>query len=175
MMKKQTKNQYTTEEIKDRAKQLIAKAEAKTDTPVDITSLAQQIGYRVYEVNFDDPQVAGMVVDSDKEKSIYVSENDPEGRKRFTIAHELGHVILHHQELAANQRIVDYRKPLTDYKDTDDLKREVEANMFAAEILMPEDLTKKLWEFKQDVDDLAGFFKVSQKAALVRLESLALI
>lgn len=54
----------------------------------------------------------------------------PEGRRRFTIAHELGHWGLHEQ----------YSQFLCDVEDMRDYGRsplEVEANHFAAELLMP--------------------------------------
>ncbi|MBD3244479.1 MAG: ImmA/IrrE family metallo-endopeptidase [Candidatus Moranbacteria bacterium] len=174
-MAKQKVKKMDSEKIKKKAKDVLLNSGLPTDRPIDVTLLAQKQGYKVYEVLFDDKDIAGMTVDSDKEKSIYVSKQDNEGRKRFTIAHELAHAILHHKKLKKEKRIVDYRKPLTDYENSAELRREIQANMFAAELLMPEHLTRKFWDFKKDVDEMANFFTVSPKAAVVRLESLSLI
>lgn len=51
------------------------------------------------------------------------------GRKRFTIAHEIGHIALGHFEKY-------YLKPLSDYEE---YALDQEANMFAGELLMPYD------------------------------------
>lgn len=70
---------------------------------------------------------------------ITVREDIPErGKKRFVIAHELGHFELHRKDVPSISctdtafREWSFRNP-----------REREANYFAAEILMPEDIFKK--------------------------------
>jgi len=53
---------------------------------------------------------------------IIINSNFDNDRKRFTLAHELGHLLMHNGDI-----------PIPDYRD-----RETEANRFAAEFLMPE-------------------------------------
>lgn len=73
-------------------------------------------------------------------------------RNRFTVAHELGHVLLGHTNRPA---------PIDLYsKDF----RECEANQFAAELIMPLKLVKTAIKKYKTVDTLARAFWVSKEA-----------
>ena len=85
-----------------------------------------------------------------------------EGRKRFAIAHEMGHWFLHEAE---SQFFVCTAEQMRDYKGS---PMEVEANLFASEFLMPTALFRPL---AQDVEprlervkSLAGTFNTSLTA-----------
>lgn len=134
---------------------------------IDISRLAEAAGLHVYEADFGSDDITGKIEGT----NIYVNKNDSEPRKRFTIAHELAHYILH-QNGEINH--VDYRRA-RDYYTEEDLKKEVQANMLAASLLMPEKVVRNTWDFLHDIDDLAKKFRVSKKAAAVRLDSLGLI
>lgn len=69
-------------------------------------------------------------------RTIYVNILDPEFRQRFTIAHEIGHILLGHEGIS--HRDTSY----TVYKGIIDRMNEVSANGFAAELLMPEQLLR---------------------------------
>ncbi len=72
--------------------------------------------------------------DKNTDKLIQINKFEPEYRQRFTIAHELGHILLGHQG-------VSYRtSDVTKYKDTIKRMNEVAANKFAAELTMPKSL-----------------------------------
>lgn len=70
-------------------------------------------------------------------RTIYVNILDPEFRQRFTIAHEIGHIILDHEGIS--HRDTSY----TVYKGIIERMNEVSANSFAAELLMPEQLLRE--------------------------------
>lgn len=73
-------------------------------------------------------------------RTIYVNILDPEVRQRFTIAHEIGHILLGHEGIS-------YRDPNNEqYNDLVKRMNEVSANGFAAELLMPEKLLRKALE-----------------------------
>lgn len=73
-------------------------------------------------------------------RTIYVNILDPEVRQRFTIAHEIGHILLGHEGIS-------YRDPNNEqYNDLVKRMNEVSANGFAAELLMPERLLRKALE-----------------------------
>lgn len=72
----------------------------------------------------------------DIKNEISVNQFEPEYRQRFTIAHELGHIILGHKGIS--YRFSDVSK----YKNTIDRMNEVAANKFAAELIMPKKLVK---------------------------------
>ncbi|WP_280569376.1 ImmA/IrrE family metallo-endopeptidase [Chromohalobacter sp. 296-RDG] len=97
------------------------------------------------------------------------SANEVSHRQRFTQAHELGHVILGH--------VNDGREPKRDTSfavrshDPD----EVDANAFAAELLMPADYVKTAVKREQDISKLARLFDVSTAAMRFRLQNLRIL
>lgn len=139
----------------------------ESELNLDITKLAERIGLTVYEADFGTDEITGKIQGT----NIYVNMHDSEPRKRFTIAHELAHYILHQN---GDIDHIDYRMS-REYYSEDELQKEVQANMLAASLLMPEKLVKEIWEFLKDVDEVADKFKVSKKAATIRLDSLHLL
>lgn len=114
---------------------------------VNVAAMAEARGAAVvYEAFPHD--VSGMLVRQDDSIVIGVNQDHPESRQRFTIAHELGHLILHR----GRPLVVDsVRVNLRDSRSSmaTDLE-EIEANSFAAELLMPRDLV--LRHFREAVD-----------------------
>lgn len=82
-----------------------------------------------------------------------------EGRKRFAIAHELGHWFLHVSE---SQMFICTSEQMRDYKGS---PLEVEANLFASELLMPSNVFRPLAENAapclKTISDLAAIFNTS--------------
>jgi predicted transcriptional regulator len=100
---------------------------------------------------------------------IVVNRNDVPGRRRFTLAHEFKHVLDHS---VAN---VAYAK--FGHGDASRQQRQIEhiCDHFAACLLMPRMVVKRAWGSGiQDIDALAGLFKVSASAMQVRLDYLGL-
>lgn len=102
---------------------------------------------------------------------IRVAPNTHPGRRRFSIAHELGHLVLKHSTRACTER------DLRDWSDNSNGERD--ANVFAASLLMPE----KLIQPYVDVDEarfdhvvaMATALNVSLTAAAIRfVETTAL-
>lgn len=89
-------------------------------------------------------------------------------RARFTIAHELGHVVLGH--------VTKSHHPMRDtsFKANSFEPEEIEANNFAAELLMPADLVKSLYESMPSLSSIAQAFNVSEAAMMYRLKNLGL-
>ena len=136
---------------------------------VNITEIAGHLGYSIFEAEFSSDTIAAYLVSNKQEKSIYVNLNDPEEVKRFEIAHSVGHIVLHYANFKGDFEEVDIRK--TEYYKT----REKQANIFAASLLMPEDMTKEIWDTFRNVNDFARTFVISKKAAIIRLDELGLI
>ena len=97
----------------------------------------------------------------------------PTRRHRFTIAHELGHWICHaHQDVEEQQSTFCRSRDLSQDADRD-LERE--ANVFGAELLMPEAAVREAWASARDAAEVAARFEVSALAAQWRLYSFGLI
>lgn len=74
----------------------------------------------------------------DIKNEISVNQFESEYRQRYTIAHELGHILLGHNDVSY------IFSDMSKYKNTIDRMNEVTANKFAAELIMPEKLVKKV-------------------------------
>ena len=147
--------------------------------PLNIVDICNKMGIIVQEtVEFPD-NVSGVIFKENGNYYILVNKNHSIGRKSFTIAHELGHYILHKDLLDKENELVSYIKSKENGKDYPILargleynKRETEANNFAAKILMPKnEFLKKCEEF-QTIEEVAEYFGVSVVAASIRANVL---
>lgn len=136
--------------------------------PVDPVRIAHALGINVVDAYLD-PDVAGALVkESGRDPVILVNGSDSGNRKRFTIAHELGHFV---KRADADYEYVDRRDTLSSTGHDPD---EVYANAFAGNLLMPGDAVADL--VKEGAGDLemAIRFGVSREALNVRLRVLGL-
>ena len=138
--------------------------EAKISSP---PTDAERLAESYFELDFDcgklnETELAGLKV---AEKKIYINESRAEelsanvGLKNFTIAHELGHWVLHRDLIG---------------KHTPQMERE--ADKFATYLLMPENFVRSefaklpLWlPAEMKLDSMAKKFCVSKKAMKIRL------
>ena len=99
----------------------------------------------------DQTPLAGFIVVAPPGGAVFVSQDDNLPRRRFSAAHELGHLLLHFDpEISAAEpfHMDDGPSSVVEYEtedDQDDLaEREREANRFAAELLMPEPVVRRV-------------------------------
>jgi Zn-dependent peptidase ImmA (M78 family) len=94
-----------------------------------------------------------------------VQKSHPFTRQRFTVAHELGHFVLHSS----------YINPDTGIQDDEFYRAlsgplETQANQFAADVLMPWRLINQLQGLgTKDLSSLASKLVVSKQALAIRL------
>jgi hypothetical protein len=101
--------------------------------------------------------------------------NDPPLRRfRFTIAHEIGHWVIHCLEGRAPDAEPSYCRPV-DLTDAADRVLEREANVFAAELLMAEPAVREAWKELADIAACAVRFDVSPTAMQWRLFNAGLV
>jgi Zn-dependent peptidase ImmA (M78 family) len=153
--------------------------------PIDVDSIAQFYGIEIKRDDVDDG-LSGFLVRSNKSGKAVIGVNRKHhpNRQRFTIAHELGHFLLHENE------VVHFDAKRTGYsvhmrneassEGNDDLERE--ANLFAAELLMParflqkDALAKSIDLFDEDaLEKVAEKYEVSTQALTYRLANLGFI
>lgn len=133
--------------------------------PVDVHAIAEYLGVDVIEEAMDD-ELSGYIEPRQSGWLIGVNAYHHENRQRFTIAHELGHFLLH----KPSQRHVDVTfARRSGGKD----KIESEADKFAATLLMPEEEVRRaVSEGLTSLEKLASKFGVSVLAARFRVQSL---
>jgi Zn-dependent peptidase ImmA (M78 family) len=146
------------------AEKAIASIECK-EAPIPIEKIAEKFGLKV--IDFDFPDSIPGVLKADK-GVIGVNKNNPKVRRRFTVAHELGHFLLEH----ALRKETD----IIDEGSNQHVLEEREANSFASQILMPEEMVRKEVGSKTiNLKELASKFDVSEQAITIRLLMLNLI
>jgi Zn-dependent peptidase ImmA (M78 family) len=145
--------------------------------PVPVEKIAELLGLRIQLEPFEG-DISGCTVRRGNKAIIGVNSLHHPNRQRFTIAHEIGHFLLH----KGKEIIVD-RGFRINFRDDESRKaekpEEIEANVFAAELLMPRiflrnDLRNKSVDIEDDalVHELASKYRVSQQALSHRLHNL---
>jgi hypothetical protein len=84
-------------EIENHARDILQK-HGLFSIPVDPVLLANKEGIKVHNATFSDDGISGMVAKRGSSITMLVNQSDPPARKRFSIAHELGHHFLHLME-----------------------------------------------------------------------------
>ena len=131
--------------------------------PVDPVEVSRGLGIDVSFVRMQDEKdresVSGFF--DAKKNAILVNSEQSGARQGFTVAHELGHKILHAEWLNHSNEIL-YRSSYV-YQDW----REQEANFFAANLLLPkfmmDEYKEKYGLNHKDLDLWAGVFCVSRE------------
>lgn len=123
--------------------------------PVNPMDIAKALGVKVSFVEFEKDlnNISGFY--DFEEDTIFVNKDEYPLRKTFTIAHELGHRILHVEWAKSS----DYKVLMRGDVRTDDPK-EAEANTFAANLLVPRFMLNKYWE-EFSATQLSELFVVS--------------
>jgi len=151
--------------------------------PVKIEDVAKKTGLTVSPFDFED-DISGVLVIQDGKGVIGYNQSESRVRRRFTIAHELGHFVLH-RELSS--MFMDkgfsaiFRSANSGLsEETQILERE--ANTFAAYILMPDRLLKEAIDnidfdlgSEDEIKNLAKIFDVSSQAMYYRILNSGLL
>jgi Zn-dependent peptidase ImmA (M78 family) len=134
------------------------------ELPVDVYAIARWLGAEIKHTaggrrsgSLDSREHLGRPV-------VYIRQTDAAVHRRFSVAHELGHLMLDPPG--------QYDRT---YQDVQPSRRETRANNFAAELLMPE-VEVRGWAHQWTVvpELLAPTFGVSKLAMLFRLKNLGL-
>lgn len=169
--------------IRHKAERLLAESGELT-LPIRVERIAKTLKLDVLQMDLGS-DIAGMLVSDGATSKICVRKQDARVRRRFTIAHEIGHFYLAHK-FSGDQRVhvdrghvIRFRSPKS---STGEDLMEVEANQFAASLLMPAHLLREEVEAcgGAPVSDiavtrLAEKFDVSEQAMTIRLTVLGLL
>lgn len=153
--------------------------------PVDIRRIAEVEGIKVVERPSPEADFSGFYLVEEGVPVIGINTASAnKGRERFTLAHELAHHFLHEQQEGVphvdRRFVVKFRN---DESSKGEYIEEMEANLFAASLLMPEQFLRRsvsiFTTFDYDDDDLtsklAEEYGVSKQAITIRLANLGLV
>lgn len=135
--------------------------------PVDVKQIAATLGLQIFELDNMPPGASGKLYPDPSSQSgfsIGVNKADSFTRKRFTIAHEIAHFLLHRNEVSYG--VLDDTLYRSEHLSGE---QETEANKFAADILMPLPLLRSMAQRLRNVEELAKLFGVSVQAMSIRL------
>lgn len=141
-----------------------------SSVPVPVDAIAEDL-LGLYVSERDDIPCSGMLIP--ERRTILLNANETlqsPGRRRFTLAHEIGHWICHCRRAAAAEilcRTADVDEPSD--------PREREANVFAAELLMPDEAVRQAHHAGSSAAEIAARLGVSVAAMEWRLYNLSLV
>lgn len=175
-------NRQKRQHIEDQAEKIL-RSSSSYRPPIAIDRVAKHLNLLTMGIGIED-EISGLLVIENKRAVIGYNSSHASVRQRFTVAHEIGHYVLHVKELTHSRLFIDkyvvYRRDDDSSKGND--QEEVEANAFAAALLMPERLVRDLIRrYDLDLDDedavadLARRFNVSTSAMSNRLVNLGLL
>jgi Zn-dependent peptidase ImmA (M78 family) len=139
--------------------------------PVRIREVVNGCGVQILPWGFDE-HIDGLVVELDSGTVIWVNEAQTPARRRFTLAHELGHHLLRHADTFHLDLGGDLAPNVTGGHPGHDWRAERAANEFAANLLMPAPMVRKAATSTTDIVTLASCFRVSAAAMGFRLKAL---
>ncbi len=146
--------------------------------PVPVERIAKELGIRVQYAPFDG-DLSGMAFVKGGTPIAGVNSLHHPNRQRFTLAHEVGHILLHRKVIESEVHIDkgSLRRDTLAAAGVDPL--EIAANAFASELLMPEQILEGVLGGRPvDLEDdaliasLAKRFRVSEAAMRYRLQAL---
>ena len=164
-----------TAEFMQKVEELLDRFDVK-EPPVPVDRIAKGLGAELKYVPFDG-DVSGMLYRDGSNTIIAINSLQPVNRQRFTLAHEICHLLFHEgrKTVYVDTGYVNFRGHGEQDQD------EKDANQFASLLLMPErfiipDLAEDYFDLESDerVDSLRKRYKVSAQAMSIRLAKLGL-
>lgn len=172
----------------DDAVEIILEANKITAPPINVVKIANDMKFKVYSVDFKDENVVGIIVDSEKplerfdnhQRVIAIDRRSYTTRTLFTIAHEIGHFVMHcgdmddffQRDVYGDSNSIDKRSPM-----------EKKADKFAACLLLPKKMFidfvlncpfYKAADEKKLIQAIQKTFIVSETTAFLRLKEVDL-
>jgi Zn-dependent peptidase ImmA (M78 family) len=152
------------------------------EAPVPVEDVARRLGISVVHEPIQG-DIDGMLYRDGTRVVIGVNSKQAEVRRRFTIAHEIGHYRLHpgHDVHVDRHVKIDFRDEVSSQATH---REEIEANAFAAALLMPthfvrrgvlEAVNKGVSNGSTLIAELARKFEVSKQAMEYRLVNLGVL
>lgn len=142
----------------------------QTSAPVDVEAIAADLNAQIVRRADLSDDVSGKVECIGGERfRITVNGRHSPQRQRFTIAHEIAHIVMH-TDLIGDGIVDDglYRSPLGGIVER-------QANVYAATILMPARLVRDAWrDGVKDYASMSAMFDVSTEVARIRMKELRL-
>lgn len=167
-------------EIRIKADSIRGKCKVSRYGIIDLFKECERLGYKLIRYPLGDNADLGFTLIKENDIIIFTNSSSRLSREIFTLAHEIGHVVLH---MSCENSFIDDNSTISG-KSTDE--KEQEANYFAACLLMPADDVERFLDLElvdflknglsaMDIARIMSEFNVSFDMALNRLENLGKI
>lgn len=167
----------SAKQIRELVEDLLKRHGVAQKIPVPIEEIARAEGAELRYMPYDG-DLSGMVYRDDDRTVIGVNSLHHPNRERFTIAHELGHMLMHKgKEVFVDRK---FRINFRDGASAEGIEpEEIDANRFAAEILIPYDMIVEDLKGQQldavdeeEIAKLARKYRVSTQTMTYRIFNL---
>lgn len=158
----------------------IVKSKMNT-APVNVAAIFRSLGVEVQENAELPDNISGQLAKVGDRFIAASSKDEHPFRQRFTLAHELGHYVLHRSLIGEGLDDNKMYRSTSDgkfYNTNIKARHEQQANSFAAKVLMPKHLLRKMLDDAKstgnplNIRDICSKFEVSRSAAKWRLVNL---
>ena len=167
-------------EIRIKADSFREKCKIRRYGIIDLFKECERCGYKLIRYPLGEDAELGFTMRKDSDMVIFTNTCSRLAREIFTLAHEIGHIVLHMEDAVS---FIDDTITISG-RSTDE--KEQDANYFAACLLMPDDEVEKFLDLEiedfriqglsaMDIARIMSEFNVSFETALIRLESLGKI
>jgi Zn-dependent peptidase ImmA (M78 family) len=157
----QVRNQFVCK----MAKRVLADSKLKIP-PVDLKEILKTYGIGYEEIDDFPDTVDALIVEDGSKVYAAVNAKQHPHRKRFSLAHELGHFFLHRQGMPDEPITID--NPPTDSLDTETKDpAEIEADLFAGELLVPLEMLKP--HVQKGIPEISKLFFVSEQVVSIAI------
>lgn len=167
-------------EIRRQAYALREKCKVSRYGIIDLFKECERLNYKLLRYPLGENADLGFAIKKDRDIIIFTNTSSRLSREIFTLAHEIGHAVLH---IETSEMFVDDSITIAG-RSTDE--KEKEANYFASCLLMPEDEVSRFLDVEiadfanqgltaMDIARIMSEFNVSFEMALNRLENLGKI
>jgi Zn-dependent peptidase ImmA (M78 family) len=123
-------------------------------SPISLRVFCEHFGLKYLKLPLD-KNTCGMLVRSEDDKYIAINADHPYTRRRFSLAHEIGHYFLGHESEIS-------------FLNNQNRFEEIQANKYASSLLMPDKLFYSVHKDQFTIKAMANWLRVSPVAVAIR-------
>lgn len=142
---------------------------------IDLDLIAFSLGAEVKRSHLSDCE--GYIIGTEEKAIITINDNAPPERQRFSLGHEIGHFVNDKKQNLTYRCTTSDMRQRTPQENNFRQHKEVRANQFAAELLIPDFIASPFLSDLpvtfESVHDLAGTFNVSRTSTAIRFVELS--
>jgi Zn-dependent peptidase ImmA (M78 family) len=142
-----------------------------TGPPVDLRVVAEKIGLEYQEVDYFPDDVDALIIKMGDRTVAAVNKNQSFRRRRFSLAHEFCHHLLHPDRTVLDDQVTIDAPPAGISEAASKDPYEAEADIFAGELLVPLPMLKEHFRSGLTAADVARIFAVSDHVASIAIST----